>query len=248
MVAPTGVVPDLPASYRAALDASLRRMRHSLGANLWSCVLYGSAVRGDLVAGVSDLNLLIVLERSTADAHAAIAEDLLGDVDIDPMVLTRRGLERSLRCFASKFRSIRRHYRVLHGDDPFAGYVEDPDLLRFLDEQALRNLRLRAVHAFIRFGRDPVRYRHYLLGIEAALFTHLSDPLRLDGQSLPQSFAERIPLLEAAYGCPMPVLEALLALKEEQPRLSVTDVARLHRHLFDTLDHVVRWVEDRWPA
>lgn len=244
---PAGRSP-LPERYQAALAAVHRRLSHTLGENLWSCVLYGSAVRGDLVEGVSDLNLLLILERSTPEAHAAIAEDIGGPVPVDVFVLTRRGLQRSLRAFAPKFRSIRRHYRVLSGEDPFIGPDEGLVVLRFLAEQALRNLRLRTVHAFITLGADPSRYQRWLLHAQPAVFTHLSEVLRLDGERLPDDLQARMVELEAGYGHAMPVLGELLELKMAPRALAPEEVQRIHRHLFDALDHAVRRVEQRWPV
>ena len=46
----------------------------------------------------------------------------------------------------------------------------------------------------------------------------------------------------------MPVLSELLELKMAPRTLSDEDVSRIHRHLFDALDHAVARVEERWPA
>src|SRR3954471_18462796 len=112
-------------------------MRENLGTNLYSCCIYGSSVRGNWIAGVSDLNLLIVLNESNPAAHESIAEVLRKYSNVDPFILGRAGMERSLRAFAAKFSNIRRQYKVLHGTDPFADVAFDPALERFLCEQAM---------------------------------------------------------------------------------------------------------------
>src|ERR1700677_342048 len=124
-------------------------LRNALGDNLYACAIYGSSVRGNAIKGVSDINLLIVLNKSDAAAHEAIAGVLGGDRCIDPFVLGRAGFQRSAKAFAPKFASIRRNYRLLHGSDPFTGLEIDPQLERFLCEQAVRNLRLRMAYSFI---------------------------------------------------------------------------------------------------
>jgi len=94
------------------LDESVEALKRTLGDNLHSCLLYGSAVRGGR-SGNSDIDLLIVLVKSTPEAHVAI-RGLLSP-PLDPFILGLEGLERSLQAFALKFLSIRRNYRVLCG-------------------------------------------------------------------------------------------------------------------------------------
>src|SRR5688572_10384338 len=100
---------------QAALDEAVSSLRRELGDNLHSCCVHGSAVRGNFIPGVSDLNLLIILKESNTAAHESVARAIGGSRQIDPFVLGRRGLERSVRAFATKFASIKRHHRVLYG-------------------------------------------------------------------------------------------------------------------------------------
>ena len=57
----TNAAAVLPRETQEALDRAVAALTKTLGANLHSLVLYGSAVRGNLVPKVSDLNLLILL-------------------------------------------------------------------------------------------------------------------------------------------------------------------------------------------
>src|SRR4051812_15645342 len=107
-------------------------------------------------------------------------------------------MERSLRAFAAKFSNIRRQYKVLHGADVFADVAFDPALERFLCEQAMRNLRLRWVYAFVtRSTRKP--YERFLIGNVTPLFVQLSQVIRLKGGTLPKEFEARIPIFEAEF-------------------------------------------------
>lgn len=239
---------NLPPEMQAALDSVLAALKSRLRDNLYSCALYGSAVRGNIVSGVSDLNLLIVLAESTPEAHAVIAEALRGSkVEIEPFILGREGLERSQRAFAVKFHSIRRHYRVLHGADPLKDLAIDTDLHRFLCEQAVRNLRLRMVHAYVTFGHQPKRYSAYLAQAVPSVFTDLSEILRCEGQEVPNEFPERVALLERACNCDASVLRDLLKLKESPRDLSADEVADHHARAYRLLSAAVRWMESQWP-
>lgn len=238
----------LPRETQEALDRAVDALKRSLGENLHSLVLYGSAVRGNLVPKVSDLNLLILLEESTPDAHGAIAEAIRGPVRIEPLILGRALLARSLQAFAIKFLSIRRNYRVLHGTDPFANLQVNESLARFLCEQQARNLRLRCVRAFVVLGHDRPRYSAFLSRLSSAFFTDLAEGLRRVGIEVPRSFEERIPLFSKTFGADASILRRLVELKSSPRTLSADEVKEFHSGLFKVLDGAVRWMEAQWPS
>src|SRR5882762_763713 len=104
--------------FQALVDKAVQALGKELGANLYSCCLYGSAVRGNFIEGISDINLLIVLNESNPTAHQAVTRAIGSEKQIDPFILGRPGFARSANAFASKFASIKRNYRVVHGADP----------------------------------------------------------------------------------------------------------------------------------
>jgi hypothetical protein len=227
------------------IAAVAAQLREKLGENLFSCCLYGSAVRGNAVQGVSDLNLLIVLSTSSATAHQAIAGILSHFADVDPFVVAKTGLERTARCFATKFASIQRNYHVLHGADPFAGMTIDPSLERLMCEQALRNVRLRSTYAFIMHGRQR-NYAQFLAESVSALFVQLSDVVRLSGHELPRDFRARIPIMVRLWSIDAAILEDLLALREKRRAPSGSEIADWHARLLAVLDAALQWIEQNW--
>ncbi len=228
-------------------DNAVQRLISTLGENLCACIEYGSTVRGDAVPGVSDLNLLIVLNEPTPEAHAAIAEAIRGPVRIEPFVVGKEGMARRFESFAVKFMSIRRHYRVLHGMDPLAGMTISPEVERFLCEQAVRNLHLRSVRSYIVFGHDPKRYTRYLVDSLPGLFTSLSEILRLEKMEIPAEFLARVPIFEKAFQAQAGVLTALLEAKKRQHTLSPEEIPGFHARLFQLLSQAISWIEKTWP-
>ena len=231
---------ELPKKYRDAVEQFVDALGRGLRDNLNSVVIYGSAVRGSFNSRTSDINVLVVLEVSTPEAHEVIADSIAGSSTmIEPLVLTRPGIERSFRAFAPKFDSIQRHYQVLHGVDPLADYQSDADLAKFLCEQAIRNLRLRSVQAYIHFRNDSDRYQAYLERSLPAVFTDLSEVLRLQDMEIPNGFAERIPMIAREYSVPDSGLSNLLDVSTHPRHLSQDEIARIHRFLFSLLDVAV---------
>src|ERR1044071_8045440 len=88
---------ELPEHVQQVLNQIVPSLKSLLQDNLHSCILYGSANRGDLVPRLSDINLLIVLCESAPQPQAAIAEPLRPQECLSPLVVGLVGLERSLR-------------------------------------------------------------------------------------------------------------------------------------------------------
>jgi predicted nucleotidyltransferase len=229
------------------LDKAVKALRTELGGNLYSCCLYGSAVRGNLIKGVSDINLLIIVNESNSIAHEAISRAIGGEPKIDPFVLAKSGLARSFRAFAPKFASIKRNYRVLVGADPLAEFGADPQLEKFLCEQSLRNLRLRQVYSFVTRQRHK-SYDAFVIRNTTPLFVQLSEVLRLNGISVPTGFDARIPVLEKEFKVDGGVLRDLLSLKSAPRRLTETEIVSLHAKLFTLVDTVIGWIESHWQT
>jgi len=233
---------DIPPLAQRAVEA----LRLEVADDLHSCCLYGSSVRGDAREDVSDINLLIVLRVSEADTHAAVARAIGAEARIDPFILGLPGFERSVRAFASKFASIQRFYRVLHGADPLAGITITPELERFLCEQALRNLRLRVARAFIT-QQQHRRYGDFLARSVTPLFLRLSEILRLEGVTLPVKMHERIGPIGTHFGMDTATLTDLLALKAQPREFDDEESFAWHRRVFDVLNTAATWIENRWP-
>jgi predicted nucleotidyltransferase len=235
------------ASLQETLDQAVSALGRELGDNLYSCCVYGSAVRGNAVEGISDLNLLIILNESTVAAHQAVARAIGGLPQIDPFILGRRGFERSERAFATKFSSIKRNYRVLAGADPLASLKLDAELEKFLCEQAVRNLRLRLIYSFVTLQQHQA-YDQFIIRNTTGIFVQLSEALRLNGLTLPMLFEARIPILEREFKIDGQVLRDLVALKKVPHKFSDDEATAWHERLFPLLDTVLGWIEQHWPS
>ena len=88
--------------------------------------------------------------------------------------------------------------RVLHGEDVLAALKFEPAMERFLCEQAIRNLRLRLVYAFVTRTEKKLYVRHLAQQV-TPLFVQLSEALRLSGIEVPKDFAARVSVMEREF-------------------------------------------------
>ncbi len=102
------------------IDEFVERMRAAAGTNLRSAILYGSMAAGDHVAEHSDVNLLCVLGETSFAALEALAPAIAWWTKRKhraPLLLGAEEMRRSADVFSIEFLDMRRHYRVLWGED-----------------------------------------------------------------------------------------------------------------------------------
>src|SRR5260370_39161291 len=102
------------------INEFVERMRAAAGTNLLAPILYGSAAAGDYVADHSDVNLLCVLGETSFAAIAALAPAMAWwekQKHRAPLLMSAEEMRRSADVFSIEFLDMRRHYRVLWGED-----------------------------------------------------------------------------------------------------------------------------------
>jgi predicted nucleotidyltransferase len=98
----------------------VERMRAAAGTNLLAAILYGSVAAGDYVADYSDVNLLCVLRETSFAAIEALAPAIEWwgkQKHRAPLLMSAEEMRRSADVFSIEFLDMRRHYRVLWGED-----------------------------------------------------------------------------------------------------------------------------------
>ncbi|HJR49689.1 MAG TPA: hypothetical protein VJ794_01200 [Gemmatimonadales bacterium] len=126
--------------------------------NGYSAVLYGSAARGDFVAGRSDLNLMLITEDLSAARLSGLGGAFAGwrkSGYEPPLVILRSEWARATDVFPIEITDMQSGYEVLRGPDPVAGlHVAPADLRRAL-EREFRGKLLRLRQGYVAAGGDP---------------------------------------------------------------------------------------------
>jgi predicted nucleotidyltransferase len=139
------------------VDEAVVRLLDDLdGAGLagYSAVLHGSAARGQMIPGWSDVNLVLVFDRlGPADLRALQGplrrwREAAGAL---PLLLTAGEWRRSADSYPLEIAEMKVRYRVVRGSDPMAGLEVGRADLRLALERELRGklLRLRQGYALL---------------------------------------------------------------------------------------------------
>ena len=124
------------------LDEFVESLKKSLGENLISVVLYGSAAKGEHIPKRSDVNVMVLLKEvslSCIDSIEASVHRARKKASILPVFWSVKELQDSADVFPIEFQDITENNRVLYGADLLKGIAIDPRNLAHQLEFELRS-------------------------------------------------------------------------------------------------------------
>ena len=170
-------MPNTPDEVRQAIEDKLVPLvKEQFNDNLLSVIVYGSLIRGNFISGVSDVNLLVLLERVEAPTLLEFGKkvfNLFGKYRVTPHILSKEEFLNSSDVFPLEYLDIKEHHAILFGKD----YTEELQIikknLRHQIEDSIRGkiTSLRQVVLASR-GREKAvsQYLKNWFGSQAALF------------------------------------------------------------------------------
>ncbi len=135
---------ELPEDLRETLNQFLTQLQKDWGADLAGLLLYGSAARGDFIAGRSNFNFLVLVRALSVTGlqRAGQLHRRWGKHQIvAPLVMTLEELSRSRNLFPLEYFQMQEHHVRLAGKDPFdAGSIDRQQLAWQCEHELLANV------------------------------------------------------------------------------------------------------------
>jgi predicted nucleotidyltransferase len=231
--------------YREQARAYAGRLAEQLGPRLRSVVLHGSVTRGEAVAGVSDINLLVLADAVDAELLrrlAPAARDWLEHAGALPLVLTWDEWAASRDAFAVEAADMVESHELLHGDDPLDGAVVARRDLRLQAERELRGKLIHLREGTLASADRPDELGRLLLTALPSVSTYLRTALRLAGRDAPLATEATFRAGADLVGADAAPLLRLWALRgrREVPATKPEDpyMLAIHEILNRTVDYV----------
>ncbi|NGZ03148.1 MAG: hypothetical protein CV090_08870 [Nitrospira sp. WS238] len=134
-------IDGLPDGTEELLKSYVKDVVKTYGSELEGIILYGSAVRGEFLPGLSNLNVLLILSsydlsvlKQYDDLHKRWSKEQV----VVPLFLTKADLESASTAFPLEYQDILDWHRLLWGQDPFVGLKIDT---RYLVGEVVQGLR-----------------------------------------------------------------------------------------------------------
>jgi predicted nucleotidyltransferase len=171
------------------IDALLADLDRALG-TAYAAVLFGSVARGESIEGMSDTNILVLLEDGTPATLAKLHQPLhawYAAGQLAPLVLTREEWLRASDVFPIEVVDLQDAHRLLRGPDVVSTLKANLVHLRLALEADLRGKLLRLRRGYVALHRDPVGMSRLLAGGSSQLVLLFRALHRLVGQPIPRT-------------------------------------------------------------
>jgi predicted nucleotidyltransferase len=167
----------------------VREVSDAVGDRLRAASLFGSAARDEWIEGVSDVNVLVLVDRIDAALLSRIAGAATGAVSrgVTPLLMELDEWARAADVFAIELADMKDYAIRLHGDDPAAGATVHTATLRLQAERELRAKLLHLHAGMLLAAADPARLGQLLIHALPSFTTYLRALLRLSGATVPRS-------------------------------------------------------------
>jgi predicted nucleotidyltransferase len=187
---------------RELAETFVRELRSALAERLQAATLFGSAARGEWLEGISDVNVLVlldhidpaVLERAAPSARTAMARG------VTPLLMEVEEWRRAADVFTIELADMKEASVPLFGHDPASVLTIQPQVLRLQAERELRAKLLHLHGAMLLSADDGRRLGQILLHALPSFTAYLRAALRLAGTPVPRTSREVIEAAGALTG------------------------------------------------
>jgi predicted nucleotidyltransferase len=179
---------------RKLADDFVAGLRRDLGERMRSAALFGSTARDEWIDGVSDVNVLVLVDDIDAQLLARASPTARGSVkrNVMPLLMELEEWRRAADVFSIELADMRDAHVPLVGEDPVAHYAADRTNLRLQAERELRAKLLHLHAGMLLAGDDRKRLGQLFLHALPSFTTYMRAALRLAGQSVPVTTPEVI--------------------------------------------------------
>ncbi len=210
-----------PAEVEKSLKEFTEELKARYGEKLQSVLLYGSAARGDYIAGKSNLNILVILTQIGVEELAQgsrIFQKYRKKGVVAPLFFTPEYIATSTDSFPMEFLDIKAHHLLLFGEDPFTELEIGRQNLRLQCEAEIKGKLVRVRQSFLEIGLDKRKLPGLLTGSLTSFLPAMRHLLQLDKGIKVRRAEDVFSQLEESYGLEGGPFQQIWGLKREKAK------------------------------
>jgi hypothetical protein len=223
-----------------------QRLIETVGDNLESFSVVGSALTSDFDRNRSDINTVLVVHRrshkllkSLADMGQSMERKRLQV----PILVTREYIERSLDVFGVEFLDFQLNHQMILGPDPFTDLVFHKECVRLQCERELKSALIQLRQGYV---QSLGKHRHIepmLVDCVKKLIVLMRTMLWLNDVDRPKEFKPALDQAAEKFQIPTEGRDAIMILREKGGLPAVELMDPMFEHVYQVIDHLSRVVD-----
>ncbi len=216
------------------------------GPRLRSALLFGSVARGEAVAGVSDVNVLLLVDEidaRTLKQASATTRKWIKTSREAPLLFEADQWVRAADVFAIEIADMRDAHQVLHGNDPLDALHSDESAMRLQAERELRGKLLQLQTGLLIAADAPADVGMLLKQSLPSFTTYMRALLRLSGQSVPATTPEVVDVATRLVGGDAAPYHRIWEARKINGALSLAIDDAVVAAYFDTAEKMADYVD-----
>jgi len=207
----------LPEKSRDTIAKFTDKMVESLGENLSSALLFGSAVAGEYIEGKSDINILLTLQSVRAVDLNIILDN--GKKFIKkglavPLIFEKDHITTSLDTFPIEFSDMKNRHILLYGTDPLENAHVDPRHLRYECERELKSILVNLRRGFMQTDGNRESLEALLGKSLSSILAACRGLLWHSGKTPPQDIVALLGMMQESYNVNMSAIERVWRVRK----------------------------------
>jgi predicted nucleotidyltransferase len=232
------------------VDNALELWKRFWGDELKSAYLFGSAARGSWSKKSSDINILLVLEKSNYDKWpdaTEIAKRRLKKGFALPLVFTEGYVKSSLDVYPIEFLDMKLFHKTLHGEDIFSNMEIDLDHLRLQAEREVKGKWVQLRQAALERGGNTAAMRDLLSMTVPTWVSVFQALITINGEEVSSDTNDVIIKGTEIASLDKDVFLNLKQLRSEQQSMNRTAAWNLLKSTLEQVDQLAKFV-DSWEV
>jgi hypothetical protein len=172
---------------KVVAESFVMEIQVAVGERLRAALLFGSVARDEWIEGVSDVNVLVLLDTLDAALLSAAAPAARHAMEngVTPLLMEQEEWRRASDVFAIEVADMQQFGIPLFGENPTSSAAVEPAALRLQAERELRAKLLHLHGGMLLAASEPERLGMLFLRALPSFTTYMRTVLRLAGRPVP---------------------------------------------------------------
>jgi len=211
-----------------------------------SVILYGSYASGDYHKGISDINLIIILDKLEAKdlkiAYPAIKK-WKKTKNPAPLFMDRAEWPTSCDVYAIEYSDIKDRHKLLYGEDIVSSLTVEKNHLRLQCESEIKNLLVRLRQSYLANSDNVKVIDNVIKKSSTSFIAVFRAVLRILEERVPPSHREVIDLFASKVNIDKDIFIEILELREKNKEIPKDKIENILQKLIDSLYQALIYID-----